>query len=37
MMRVVVADSPAGHAVEWNPNGITFTFTITEPSIGNNP
>jgi hypothetical protein len=33
MKRVTVFDTPAGHAVGWNPDGATTTFTILEPAI----
>jgi hypothetical protein len=35
MKKVFVADTEAGHAVGWNPDGITTGFSITEPLAGN--
>jgi hypothetical protein len=31
--RVFVTDTPAGHEVGWNPNGVTEFFTITDPAV----
>jgi hypothetical protein len=33
MKRVTVRDTPNGHAVGWNPDGATVTFTIDEPAV----
>jgi hypothetical protein len=33
MKNVAVFDTPAGHAVGWNPDGVATTFTISEPAI----
>jgi hypothetical protein len=33
MNRVTVADTPAGHAVGWNPDGIMVNFIIFEPLV----
>ena len=33
MKRVTVKDDAAGHAVGWDPNGVTTIFTIFEPAI----
>jgi hypothetical protein len=35
MRNVGVRDTPNGNAVGWNPNGVTTTFTILDPGIGN--
>jgi hypothetical protein len=33
MKRVTVLDTAGGHAVGWNPDGGTTTFTISEPAL----
>jgi hypothetical protein len=33
MKRVSITDSPNGHAVGWDPNGATITFSIDEPAV----
>ncbi|MGI0045376.1 MAG: hypothetical protein ACRD47_16870, partial [Nitrososphaeraceae archaeon] len=33
MKRVTVLDTTGGHAVGWNPDGLTTQFTINEPAI----
>jgi hypothetical protein len=33
MKRVSVEDTPAGHAVGWNPNDVDTLFTILEPEV----
>jgi hypothetical protein len=33
MKRKTLLDSPAGNALGWNPDGVTKTFTITEPDV----
>ncbi len=34
MKRVTVFDSPAGHAVGWDPDGVDKIFSISDPAIG---
>ncbi len=34
MKRVTVNDNGPGHAVGWDPDGVTNNFLITEPSVG---
>lgn len=33
MKRVTVFDDAAGHALGWDPNGVTTSITITEPAV----
>jgi hypothetical protein len=33
MKRGRATDNPAGNAAGWNPNGVTTTFTISEPAV----
>jgi hypothetical protein len=33
--QVLVLDTPPGHAVGWNPNGVATSFEITEVEANN--